>query len=65
MKRKVYLLSEEDFTLLRTMVDRNPQHGHTGGSSVSLTPQEQKAHETAHSFYNYQICRWIDKMRDT
>lgn len=65
MPHKVYLLTEEDFTLLRTMVDRNPQHGHKGGSSMSLTTQEQKAHDAAHRFYNYQVCTWIDKMRDT
>ena len=59
---KVYLLKQEDIDLLTTMVDRNPEHGRRGGSSQVLSDEEKKAHEDAHSFYNYQVRVWISKV---
>lgn len=57
---KVYQLTDKDFELLLTIIDRDPQHGRDGGSSVSLTDEEMEVYREAHRFYNYQIRKWID-----
>lgn len=59
---KVYLLHESDIERLRTLIDRDPKHGYEGGSSTVLSEMERRAHDEAHRFYNYQICRWIDEV---
>jgi hypothetical protein len=60
---KVYMLKEHDFQLLLSLVDRNPKHGHSGGSSKVLSKEEEKAHDEAHGFYNYQVRTWIDGVK--
>lgn len=62
MSRKTYLLTDADFDKLRLFVDRNPTHGYQGGSSTVLSPIEEKAHDEAHRFYNYQVHKWINEM---
>ena len=59
---KVFMLTQEDIDLLTTSIDRNPEHGHRGGSSQVLSEAERKAHSEAHSFYNYQVRTWIAKV---
>lgn len=61
---KVYILKEEDFDNLLLAVDRNPEHGHNGGSSVVLTDTEKRAHQEAHAFYNLQVHRWVKKQKE-
>jgi hypothetical protein len=46
------------------MVDRNPRHGQRGGSSAVLSETEERAHDVAHRFYNYQVRRWIDEVKE-
>ncbi len=60
---KAYILSEEDFETLLTMIDRNPAYGVKGGSSVALSDQQREANNEAHRFFNYQIRTWIDKVK--
>ncbi len=61
---KCFLLSEEDFELLSTLVDRDPAHGHDGGSSQSITEEERMVYSKVHRFYNYQVRTWIRQMQD-
>lgn len=60
---KVYILTDEDFEKLRAELSRDPKHGTSGGGSVVLTKEEEKAHEEAHRFYWYHVARWIDKVK--
>jgi hypothetical protein len=62
---KAYILTEADFEKLLLMVDRDPKHGQTGGSSdASVRDRENaQAHEKAHRFYNYQVRTWIDQVK--
>ena len=60
---KAYVLTEQDFELLLASIDRNPRFGLKGGSSKELTVEEQKAHDDAYCFYNYQIRTWIEKVK--
>lgn len=62
---KAYILSEADFELLTTSVDRDPRHGQRGGSSAVLSEIEQQAHDKAHRFYNYQVRTWIEKVKSS
>lgn len=62
MSKKVYLITDKDFDELTLRVDRNPKHGANGGSSAVLSDLERKAHDEAHSFYNYQVRVWISEM---
>lgn len=64
MSRKRYLLTDEDFEGLATLIDRDPQYGVAGGSSGVLSEAEQAAHDKAHRFFNYQVRRWIARMKD-
>jgi len=60
---RVYLLTDDDFERLFLMVDRDPTHGSQGGSSDVLSDAEQRAHDKAHRFLNYQVRTWADKMK--
>lgn len=60
---KVYVIQDSDFEALTTALDRDPKHGPTGGSSTVLTPEEQRAHDEAHRFFNYQVRTWIERMK--
>lgn len=61
---KAYILTEKDFELLLTLIDRDPMHGRDGGSSRGdLTPQEQQIWGDAHRFYNYQVRKWVDEVQ--
>ena len=57
---KVYLLTQDDIDLLKTLIDRDPDHGLQGGSSQHGADRE--AHREAHRFYNYQVQSWIAKV---
>lgn len=60
---KAYILKEEDFATLLAAIDRDPRHGYSGGSSGVMSKEEEQAHDTAHRFFNYQIRRWIDSVK--
>lgn len=60
---KVFLLKESDFEKLLLMIDRDPRNGYTGGSSQVLSLDEERAHNEAHRFFNYQIRTWIDSVK--
>ncbi|TXH49644.1 MAG: hypothetical protein E6Q97_22315 [Desulfurellales bacterium] len=61
---KAYILKESDFQALLTLIDRDPRHGQSGGSSRGgLSSVEQRFYDEAHGFYNYQVRRWIDDMQ--
>lgn len=61
---RVFLVSQKDLDLLTTMIDRDPKHGTTGGSSQASVrdPEKERAYDEAHRFYNYQIRRWIEEV---
>lgn len=60
---KVFILKEEDFQQLLCMIDRNPEHGRNGGSSVILNDIEKQYYDDAHRFYNYQVRKWLDMVQ--
>ncbi len=60
---KVFLLKDVDLERLLLMVDRNPAHGHDGGSSQTFNAEERKAHDEAHRFYNYQVRTWVNQVK--
>jgi hypothetical protein len=62
---KVYMLTQADIDRLLLMVDRDPKHGHQGGSSQAQVrdPQNERAHDEAHSFYAYQVRSWVDSVK--
>ena len=60
---KVYLLTEKDFEKLLAAIDRDPRFGETGGSSQTLSKEENQAHLKAHRWYNYHIRGWIDSVQ--
>lgn len=60
---KAYILSENDLSNLIAYIDRDPRHGHTGGSSKTLTEDQREAFIEAHRFFNYQVRRWIDEVK--
>ncbi len=60
---KAYILSDDDFEKLTAAIDRDPKHGYDGGSSVILNKEEQLAFDAAQRFFNYQIRKWIDKVK--
>jgi hypothetical protein len=55
---KAYILTDEDIRSLLMALDRDPERGINGGSSV-LGNAEKDAHRDAHRFYNYQIHKWL------
>lgn len=56
---KQFVLTQADVDKLTLMVDRDPRHGASGGSSQALSEVEARAHDEAHRFYNYQVRRWL------
>lgn len=63
MKR--YIISEEDLERLITSIDRDPEHGHRGGSFDSSVndPGKRTIYSQAHRFYNYQVRQWIHEIK--
>jgi len=61
---KVYIVTDADIERLLTAIDRDPQYGEHGGSSGVLSAVEQQAHDKAHRFFNYQLRRWVDKIKE-
>lgn len=62
---RAYILTEKDFGLLLSEIDRDPEHGYNGGSSAVLSRTEREAFSEAHRFYNYVIRKWIDKVKES
>lgn len=61
---KAFILTEADLERLILRIDRNPQHGTTGGSSRGTpTPEQLMVENAAHRFYNYQVRTWIDEVK--
>jgi hypothetical protein len=60
---KVYIITEKDIQDLLVRLDRNPTYGKDGGSHQSLSHEELKVLDDAHSFYNYQIRSWIQDIK--
>lgn len=60
---KAYILTDVDFDALLASVDRDPQHGESGGSSAVLSDEEREAHIKAHRWFNYQIRTWMAKVK--
>ena len=62
---RLYVLKQRDFDNLLARIDRDPQWGNEGGSSIAITDEVRRAHESAHRFFNYQLRTWIaDVQRD-
>jgi hypothetical protein len=60
---KAFILTEADFEKLLAGIDRDPRYGDNGGSSVSLSAEQQAAYTEAHRFFNYQIRTWISEVK--
>ncbi len=60
---KVYILTDDDFERLKAELDRNPEYGQRGGSSVALSVEQRDAHKEAHGFYSHIVRTWIDKVK--
>jgi hypothetical protein len=60
---KAYILAEADFEKLLANIDRDPRYGMLGGSSSTLTKEEQEAFTLAHKHFNYWIRSWIDEVK--
>jgi hypothetical protein len=60
---KAYILSDADFEMLLSAIDRDPRWGTQGGSSQVLNAEEQRVHEDAHRFFNYQIRTWMSNVK--
>lgn len=62
---KAYILQEKDFEELIELIARDPRCGDSGQmSSVAISQLEQQAHDQARRFFNYNIRRWIDRVRE-
>jgi hypothetical protein len=59
---KAYILSDADFEMLLSAIDRDPHWG-TRGSSQTMNAEELSAHQNAHRFFNYQIRTWLDNVK--
>lgn len=59
---KVYLLTEQDFERLLANIDRDPEHGATGGSSASMGEHDRRIYHEAYRFFNYQVRTWISSV---
>ena len=59
------MLTENDFETLLLALDRDPMWGEKGGSSQASVrdPVKRTAYEEAHSFYNYQIRTWVNRVK--
>lgn len=62
---KAYIISDDDTNRLLAYIDRDPKRGYGGGSGEILSIAEQEAHDKAHRFFNYQIRRWLDEVRES
>lgn len=62
---KAYIITEDDLKRLLAFVDRDPEHGHDGGSSQSSVNDfpNRIIYREAHGFYNYQVRKWIDEIK--
>jgi hypothetical protein len=60
---KAYILSDADFEMLLSAIDRDPRWGTQGGSSQVMNAEELRAYEEAHRFFNYQIRTWIGNVK--
>ena len=62
---KAFILTEPDFEKLLTLIDRDPKHGQDGGSSQAQVrdPEQERIYSEAYRFYNYQVRRWIDEVK--
>lgn len=62
---KIYVITDNDLNRLILRIDRNPQHGEDGGSSRGTpTPEQRKAEEEAHRFFNYQVRCWMSEVTE-
>jgi hypothetical protein len=61
---EAFILTKQDFQKLLDTLDRDPQYGKNGGSSVELSDLQKKAFIEAHSFYNFHIRKWIDSVKE-
>lgn len=61
---KAFILKQDDFDKLLLMIDRDPKHGQSGGSSQSSVrdPEANRLYDEVHRFYNYQLRKWIDEV---
>jgi len=59
---KVYMVTDADVNRLKAYADRAPQYGSHGGSSACLSPEQARAYEDAHRFYNRQILTWLEEV---
>ena len=60
---RAFILKVEDFEELLSAIDRDPQYGYNGGSSIILNSEENEAFRKAHRFFNYQVRSWIEKVQ--
>jgi hypothetical protein len=60
---RIYLVTDSDVDALLTCIDRDPDHGQDGGSSAHLNDRDRMVYREAHAFYNYQIHKWLDRVR--
>jgi hypothetical protein len=60
---KAYILSDADFEMLLSAIDRDPRWGTQGGSGQVMNEEERRVHEDAHRFFNYQIRIWLNKVK--
>lgn len=60
---RVYIIKDSDFEALQSAIDRDPKNGTQGGSSQVLSDDEQRAHDRAHRFFNYQVVTWMQRMK--
>jgi len=61
---KAYILTDKDFDKLLAEIDRDPEHGLTGGSSMAISQEQRDAFKTAHGFYNFVIRRWLQSVKE-
>lgn len=61
---KQFVLTQADLDRLTTLLDRDPQHGHNGGSSNDSVndADHRRIYSEAHRFYNHQVRKWIDEV---
>lgn len=63
---QVCIVKKSDIDRLLVMIDRNPIYGSDGGSHLGNQTKEQlEAYEKAHSFFNYQVRKWVDQIQRT
>lgn len=60
---KAYILTEKDLESLKTKINISPKYGY-GGSSKIISEDDARIYDEAHHFYNYQICKWIEEIKE-